>query len=342
MLAPPWIPIPPPTYGGIELVVHLLTEELARQGHDVTLFCSPGSKTRANAKISTLSQAYPNRINNAMLETDHVLQALSWTKNLHYDVIHDHTSMAVALAKHCDTPLVHTMHNGHEGDRGAYYMRHAYGHATLVAVSQAQRDTAPEDMNPFVVPNPVDTLNWPFRPHKEDYALWVGRMDPVKGAHRAIRAARIAGMKLILAGPVQPGHEHYFEQRVRPWIDDDRVRYVGSIGGARKKQLFARAKVFLMPIKWNEPFGMVMVEALACGTPVLAFPYGAATEIVIDEINGHQVADVPAMAEAMQDLSSISAEACRESVVSRYSPTKIARQYVEVYEAARVQQIVGE
>ena len=138
-------------------------------------------------------------------------------------------------------------------------------------------------------PNPIRVEDWPFRADKDDYLLWMGRMDPVKGAHLAIKAAQAAGTKLVLAGPVQPGQREYFRREIEPHIDGHAVVFLGEVGGVHRKELFARAKAFVMPIRWAEPFGMVMVEALACGTPVIAFPEGAASEIVIDGENGFHV-----------------------------------------------------
>ena len=154
-----------------------------------------------------------------------------------------------------------------------------------------------------VVPNPIAVDRWPLRAEKDDYLLWIGRMDPIKGAHRAIEAARLAGRPLVLAGPVQTGQADYFRERIEPHIDGQRVRYVGEVTGAPKQQLYARAAALLMPIRWDEPFGMVMVEALACGTPVIAFPEGAAEEIVIDGDNGMLVADEADMARAITHVA---------------------------------------
>lgn len=334
MLAPPWIEVPPKNYGGIEAVVALLTEHLIALGHYVTLFCSPGSRSKASI-VTPLGRSYEDQIGKSLQETDYVLQALEHVKKSgDYDILHDHTTMAVALAKYCKIPMVHTMHNGHAGDLEGYYSRHG-GHANLVAISEAQKNTAPKSLKVCgVVPNPIDVTEWTFKKNKRPYALWVGRFDRIKGAHLAIFAARIAQIPLLLAGPIQPGQEHYFEQEIKPHIDDVNVRYVGSVGGKRKKQLYADARVLLMPITWNEPFGMVMVEALASGTPVIAFPYGAATEIVIDGVNGYQVADAAAMADAMSDIHEIDSDTCYASVADRYNPQVIAQAYVDLYEKA--------
>jgi glycosyltransferase involved in cell wall biosynthesis len=184
-----------------------------------------------------------------------------------------------------------------------------------------------------VVPNPIVIDDWPMRTEKEDYLLWIGRMDPVKGADRAIAAARDAGRRIVLAGPVQSGQEDYFAG-IEPQIDGEEVCFVGEVGGARRKDLFARASALLMPIRWVEPFGMVMIEALACGTPVLAFPEGAANEIVVDGENGFLVADEHEMSEAIGRLGAIDPLRCRESVASRYGAETVAEGYEAVYRGA--------
>jgi glycosyltransferase involved in cell wall biosynthesis len=336
MIAPPWIPVPPPRYGGIESMVALLTDRLVKLGNEVVLFCSPASQSQAEMR-HPLPHAYTAKIGQALYETDHVLQALNqikWERDP-FDVVHDHTATAVAWAQHCSVPLVHTMHNGHEGDRGDFYLRHG-SYARLIAISYAQRKTAPRDLLvDDVIHNPIDVEEWPYREQKMPFALWAGRFDPVKGAHLAIRAAKVAGMRLVLAGPIQQGQQAYFDREVRPHLKMGKIDYVGEIGGNRKKALFANASCLLMPIEWNEPFGMVMVEALACGTPVIAFPYGAATEIVVDGLNGYQVADVASMAEAMTDIQ-ISPAECRESVEARYDAATIAENYCAAYERAKV------
>lgn len=339
MIMPPWIQVPPRRYGGIENVGAVLADRLVRLGLGVTMACAPGSYSKARL-IHPLAQAYESKIGQALQEVDYLLQIIDFVEETNngtseppFDVIHDHTSTGVGFAPHFPIPLLHTMHNGHDGDRGGFYLRHG-GQAHLVAISEAQKKTAPKGLFvEAVIPNPIDVEEWPFKMDKMDFILWMGRFDPVKGAHLAIRAARVAGKKLVLAGPIQQGHRQYFETEVRPYIDDEKVVYVGEVGGIRKKHLMANASCILMPIEWNEPFGMIPVEALACGTPVIAFPYGAMTEIVIDGVNGYQVADVAAMAEAVKGLD-IDPGACRESVEVRYDAASIAEDYCAAYEKA--------
>ena len=295
MLAPPWIAVPPPGYGGIEAVVALLCDALVARGHDVVLFAAPGSHSAARV-YPVLEDAHPDEIGSSLYESDHVATAweridLAAERGAPFDVVHDHSGfMVLAIADRVGVPVVHTIHGAFTRATARFYRRHGHK-ARLVAISRTQARSAPAGVRVAdVVPNPIAVERWPFRPVKRDYLLWVGRMDADKGPDRAIAAAGLAGRTLVLAGPVQPGQEDYFRRRVVPRLDGRRVRYVGEVGGAAKRELFAGAAALLMPVRWREPFGMVMVEALACGTPVIAFPEGAAAEIVIDGENGMLVA----------------------------------------------------
>lgn len=339
MLAPPWIPVPPPGYGGIEAVVALTCEGLVARGHEVTLFAAPGSHSAAHVH-SPLEGTHADQIGSSLYESDHVGAAYDAIDNAAsedrpFDVLHDHSGFtAVAMAHRLSVPVVHTLHAPFNNETRPFYTRHGHK-ARLVAISRFQLEHSPPGVGVAdVVPNPIRVEDWPFCEDKDDYLLWMGRMDAAKGAHRAIAVARAAGIRLVLAGPVQPGQEEYFRSEVEPHIDGRAVAFVGEVGGARRKELFARAKAFVMPIRWAEPFGMVMVEALACGTPVIAFAEGAASEIVIHDENGFLLADEQAMAEAVGRLDAIDPLRCRESVASRYNVTIVAEGYESVYDRA--------
>lgn len=339
VLAPPWIPVPPPAYGGIEAVVNLLCEALVARGHDVTLFAAPGSRSPARVR-SPLEAAQPNKMGSSLYESDHVASA--WDEidqagehGKPFDLIHDHSGFtALAMADRVGAPVVHTLHGQFDHRTNHFYQRHGHK-ARLIAVSRSQAQSAPPGvLVADVVPNPIAMDRWPLRTEKQDYLLWVGRMHPSKGAHRAIEAARLAGRRLMLAGPIQPGQERYYEEQVQPHIDGRAVRYLGEVGGRAKQELFANAAGFLMPVRWREPFGMVMIEALACGTPVIAFPEGAASEIVLDHENGFMATNEIEMARAVDRLGSIDPARCRASVAERYDIRVIAGSYERVYREA--------
>jgi glycosyltransferase involved in cell wall biosynthesis len=334
MLAPPWISVPPPGYGGVESVVSTLTEALVRRGHSVTLFCAPGSVSRANV-VTLLDESHPDKIERSLYEVDHVGRAfdeIDTATGAPFDVVHDHCGFTgLAMANRIDTPLVHTLHGQFTADTAAFYLRHGHK-ATLVGISQAQLSSAPPGLGPVrSIPNPIDLRAWPLQERKGDYLLWVGRMTPEKGPHRAIAAARAVDVPLVLAGVIQPGQQAFFDREVAPHIDGEHVRFVGEVGGSVKRSLFARARGLLMPIRWDEPFGMVMVEALACGTPVIAFPEGAARELVVDGETGFLVDDERAMGVAVGQLPRIAARDCRAWVSQHCDAEVVAAAYERTY-----------
>ena len=337
MLAPPWISVPAPGYGGVESVVSTLTEALVRRGHDVTLFCAPGSVSRATV-VTLLEESHPDEIERSLYEVDHVGQAFDRidlaTGGDRFDVVHDHCGFTgLAMASRIETPLVHTLHGPFGADTAAFYARHGHK-AVLVGISRAQLASAPPELGPIAaIPNPIDLQAWPLQERKSDYLLWIGRMTPEKGPHRAIAAARAARVPLVLAGVIQPGQQAFFDREVAPHIDGTRVRFVGEVGGPARQSLFADARGLLMPIRWDEPFGMVMVEALASGTPVIAFAEGAARELVLDGQTGFLVQDERAMADAIGHLPRIHPRDCRTWVREHCDREVVATAYERTYRA---------
>ncbi|HEV3094400.1 MAG TPA: glycosyltransferase family 4 protein [Solirubrobacteraceae bacterium] len=343
MLAPPWISVPPPGYGGVESVVGVLTEALVRRGHAVTLFCAPGSVSSARV-VTLLDESHPDEIERSLYEVDHVARAFEEIDlaayDRRFDVVHDHCGFtALAMADRIDTPLVHTLHGQFTTSTAAFYARHGHK-AALVGISRAQLASGPAGLETVgSIPNPIDVRAWPLRERKDDYLLWIGRMTAEKGPHRAIAAARSAGVPLVLAGVIQPGQQAFFDREVAPHLDGERVRFVGEVGGTVKRSLFAGARALLMPIRWEEPFGMVMVEALACGTPVIAFPEGAARELVLDGQTGFLVEDEQAMGAAVGQLSRIAARDCRAWVAAHCDVDVVAAAYESAYRSVAHQPV---
>jgi glycosyltransferase involved in cell wall biosynthesis len=345
MLAPPWIAVPPPGYGGVESVVDALTEALVDRGHAVTLFCAPGSKSIGKV-VPLLEVPHPDEIERSLYEADHVARAFELIDgalgNDRFDLVHDHCGFtALAMADRLRTPLVHTLHGPFTTQTGAFYAGHGHKGA-LVAISRAQLTKAPAGLRALaVIPNPIAVKDWPLCKRKDDYLLWVGRMTAGKGPHRAIEAARLAGRPLVLAGVVQPGQRDFFEREVAPHVDGKAVRVVGEVTGPRKRSLFARASALLMPIRWEEPFGMVMIEALASGTPVIAFAEGAVPEVIVTGKTGFIVSDEAAMAAAVPLLGDISPADCRAWVVDHCDVDTVAAAYESAYRSVALEPAVA-
>ncbi len=255
-----------------------------------------------------------------------------------FDVVHDHSGyVALAMADRLAVPMVHTMHWHLNGDPAGFYAQHGHK-ARLVAISQSQLDCGAGrcrraeppnlELDASVVWNGLDV--WPVAEEKEDYLLFVGRMTRDKGPHRAIEVARLSGLPLVLAGPVPSYGGDYFEGMVRPHLGTDGISWVGEIAGEQKWRLFSRARALVLPIRWCEPFGLVMLEAMSVGTPAIAFDEGAAREIIVPGVSGYLVDDVPSMADAARRAGEIDPHACR-AVAERFSVGAMTDRYEEIY-----------
>lgn len=331
MLAPPWIKIPPAGYGGIEWVVYYVTNELVIRGHEVTLFATGDSTTNADLACS-FPKEMPNRIGETMLEVQHAANCIERADE--FDIIQDHTGFSVvAYASLVRTPIVHTLHGPFTPETCSFY-RDFKRSAWYVAISDYQRSCCPGLQYAGTVYNPLDINGWPFVPasEKEDYLLAFGRICADKGFHTAIEVAKRTGMRLIMAGALQPANRDYYETVIKPQIDGDQIQYVGETSLSEKWKLFSRARAFLFPIQWPEPFGIVMTEAMATGTPVIAFPEGSVPEVVEDGVTGFTVKTVDEMIEAVGRLDEIDAETCREHVQNKFSVAKCTDRYEQVYE----------
>jgi glycosyltransferase involved in cell wall biosynthesis len=340
MLAPPWIPVPAPGYGGIEEVVYLLCDGLVSIGHDVTLFAAPSSASLADVH-PLLKESHPDEIERTRWEIDHVARAFAEIdaaadEGRPYDVVHDHCGYAaLAMADRLQTPIVHTLHGPFDEAYRDFYATHA-SKGTIVAISHSQLEEAPPELrDATVVHNPLRFSEWRLQERRGDRVLWIGRMAPIKGPHRAIAAAREAGVPLVIAGPVQPGQEGFFADEVEPHVDGERVIYAGELGGTEKQEAYRDARAMLMPIRWAEPFGMVIAESMACGTPVIAFREGSARELIVDGVNGFLVDDEHEMAAAIGRVGEIDRAGCRANAEERFDVSTVVRAYEEVYERAR-------
>jgi glycosyltransferase involved in cell wall biosynthesis len=330
-IAPPWVSVPPRTYGGIELVVSLLTEELVQRGHDVTLVANGDSRTKA--RLWSAHQASPDLSTmsaDPFLEVVHVLGG--YLRAGEFDVIHDHTALGPALGAVLDghPPVVHTLH-GPWTDMSRRYLGEVAGRVGLVAISEAQTRHNPDVPYAGVVPNGIDLDVYPYREEKEEFALFLGRCNPEKGPEVAVEVAKQAGLPLKIVMKRAEPHEHeHWEREVAPRLRGDE-EVVFNADHDVKVDLLSRARVTLCPIQWEEPFGLVMVESMACGTPVVASPQGAAPELVVDGETGVLAEGLEAMVAAVEPAAACSPSACRRRVAERFSAGAMADGYEGVF-----------
>ena len=329
LVAPPWAPVPPHLYGGIELVVDFLAQGLAAAGHEVVLFTT-GDSTCPVPRRWLLEESEGVRIGFSVPEVRHVLAAYESLRDV--DLIHDHTVLGPILSDHyTELPVATTIHGELNGEMRDIYERIAPTVA-VVAVSNAQRRPAPELPVARVIHHGIDAADFPVGRGDGGYLLFLGRLSPDKGAGRAIDVARKADVPLLLAGKMrEPWERDYFEARVAPFLSEQ-IQYLGEVGHQRKLELLAGAQALVFPIRWNEPFGLVMLEALACGTPVLAFPEGAAPEVVDDGRTGFLCHDEADMAEAVGRVDVLDRAACRAAVEGYFSTARMAREHLELFE----------
>ncbi|MDH3225665.1 MAG: glycosyltransferase family 4 protein, partial [Thermoleophilia bacterium] len=280
VLGPVWFPVPPPAYGGTERVVSLLTEGLVEAGHDVTLFAS-GDSTTAARLVSEFPSAPSDRFGETAVELAHALSCYERVDE--FDVISDHSGpLAAALAGAVRCPVVHTVHGALDGELGRAYERIAGLNPRLGMVSISHSQRRPQPNLPWVgtCPNAIDLSEHALSLHRGDYLAFVGRMSPDKGAHRAIEVAKQLDMPLKLAAKMRtPAEVRYFEDFVRPQLGAD-IEYLGELGPRDKVELLQNARVTLFPIDWEEPFGLVMIESMACGTPVVATRRGSVPAVI--------------------------------------------------------------
>ncbi|MTE22188.1 glycosyltransferase [Streptomyces sp. TRM43335] len=329
MVAPPWFDLPPRGYGGIEAMCADLVDALVERGHQVTLIAAGRNGTRARL-VRTYDVPQGPRLGEPLPEVLHAAAAGRILSDLDVDVVHDHSLAGPLLARGRNVPTVVTVHGPVEGEPGEYY-RQLGDSVHLVAISDAQRRPAPELNWCGTVHNALRPEDFPYRPDKEDWVLFLGRCTPDKGMHLAIDAARAAGREIRLAAKCsEPAEREYFEAEIRPRLGDG-VEWLGEVGGVRKKELLARARCLLFPLRWEEPFGMVMIEAMACGTPVVTLRRGSVPEVVEDGATGLVRDDPAELPEALEAVGDLDPARCRKSVVERFRPEIMAAGYEAAY-----------
>ena len=358
-IAPPWVAVPPTGYGGIERIISQLTEELVRRGHEVTLFATGDSKTSA-----TLSSYYKQAIGNDGYKKGNAFTTLlhtfpAFARASSFDIIHSHDPMTVFFGALIKTPIVHTIHGTlvegeiDEGKRQAYQL---CSHLPFASISNNQRKGLPELTYVSTVYNGIDMNEFTYSDKKGTYLAWFGRITPKKGVVEAIRVARKVGIPLKIAAVIDPIDQQFFDRFVKPEIDNATVHFIGELTGKDRSEFLKNALALLFPIRWHEPFGLVMIESMACGTPVIATNFGSTSEVIEDGVTGYIVegsvwdtrqpisnwqqddVGIITMEKALRNLLSLDEEsykamrkACRDRVERLFTVSSMVDGYEKVY-----------
>lgn len=332
LIAPVWYPVPPTGYGGTELVVALLAEQLVEAGHDVTLYASGGSQTKARLVSPLENPPDPRLLGNAWYDACHALAAYLDVDE--YEIVHDHAAVmgpALGALRRGRPPVVHTLHGPWTDEARRLYGLVA-AHVHLVAISEAQRRDNPDIRYAGTVPNGIDLDAYPFRTDKGEHLVYIGRANPDKGPADAITMARRAGMPLkMILKRTEPSERAYFDDAVAPLLGSD-VELFESVAHDVKVDLLGRARAMIFPIRWPEPFGLVMAEAMACGTPVVTTNWGAAPELVDDGVTGFRRDSYAELVDALGLVGDLDPAACRARVEEHFSAEAMVQGYERVYE----------
>ena len=334
-VAPLYESVPPHLYGGTERVVSYLTEELIRQGHHVTLFASGDSRTRGNL-ISVWPLALRLDPSHPEPSSLHVLQMEEvFRRAAAFDVLHFHVdSMHLPMARRHNTPVVTTLH-GRLDLPGLAELYEEFEELPLISISMAQRRQVPHANWIGTVHHglPVDLLEPSFEPG--EYLAFLGRIAPEKRPDRAIEIAHRSGVPLRIAAKVDPVDRTYFDTQIAQQIDGSFIKYVGEVTEDEKGAFLRKARALLFPIDWPEPFGLAMIEAMACGTPVIAFRAGSVAEVIDDGITGRIVESVEEAVACVAETEHWDRRRCREVFERRYSVQRMAADYCQLYERVR-------
>jgi glycosyltransferase involved in cell wall biosynthesis len=330
LIAPPFIEIPPRRYGGTELFIASLAKGLKNRGHEVVVYANGESTINTEVRWIHPKSHWPvtGELSENLKEISHTEWAVRDACET-CDVIHLNNVFGLPHSRFVSTPFVYTVHHAHDAALSEFYSH--YPDAYYVTISDFQRA---QEIMPRLrrIHHGINLSLYQLREKKEPYLSFLGRIAPVKGTHLAIAVAKESGIPLKIAGEVQPVFRDYYEREVRPHVDGKFIEYLGEADLATKNELLGNSVAMLFPIQWDEPFGLVMIEAMACGTPVLALPGGSVREIVRNGISGYVCESVSEMVEYARNLGkSIRPAAVRYYADRRFSLDRMAAEYEEVY-----------
>ena len=331
LISPPFLPVPPKKYGGTELFIAQLAEGLKSSGIDVVVYTNGESTVEVEKRWLYKSPQWPisGEVFDNLKDFNHASWAISDAIR-DCDIIHLHSVPALMFSRYTDTKFVYTVHHVHE--QGLSDLYKFFPSVEFVTISEFQRQH--EKMSRMLtIPHGIDLNAYRLQTRKQSYLSFLGRIAPIKGTHLAIEVAKKSGIPLKIAGEVQPIFKDYFESEIKPHIDGKFIEYVGEADLAAKNELLGNSLAMLFPIQWNEPFGLVMIEAMACGTPVLALPGGAVEEVVRDGVSGFVCASADEMAQRARQLpGAFNPAAVRQYCQQYFSVERMVTDYVGLYQ----------
>ncbi len=335
LVAPPFLPVPPRKYGGTELFIAQLAEGLQAKGVDVVVYTISESTVGVETRWFYKDAQWP--IKGEVFDNLKDMNHSSWAirdASKACDVIHLHNVPSLMFTRYVENHFVYTVHHVHEEPMSTLYA--SFPDVEFVTISEFQRRQ--EKMERIrTIHHGVDLKLYRFNEKKQEYLAFLGRIAPIKGTHLAIKVAQQTGIPLKIAGEVQPMFQDYFDRMIKPHVDGKFIEFVGEVDLDAKNELLGNALAMLFPIQWNEPFGLVMIEAMGCGTPVLALPGGSVEEVVRDGVSGFICNSIEEMSDrAMHSLSTIKPQAVRSYACQHFSVDRMVNDYVGLY-----QQMIG-
>jgi glycosyltransferase involved in cell wall biosynthesis len=331
LIAPPFISVPPADYGGTELFIAQLGEGLQEAGAEVVVYANGQSRVNVERRWIYDKSQWPIKMesNAWMKELNHQSWAIrDAAKNC--DIVHLHSPQAICFSRFIEQPVLLTLHGHHQPHLSELYAHYPEVHYICISDFQRRQESMPRLRTIY---HGIDLKQYRFSEKKKPYLSFIGRIAPIKGTHLAIDVAKRTGIPLKIAGDVQPAYSDYFEAKIKPEIDGRLVEYIGTADLKAKNELLCNSMAMLFPIQWNEPFGLVMVESMACGTPVLAMPGGSVPEVVRDGVSGYICRSVVSMAKRLKDLS-LKPRAIRQYVEQNFSLQHMVGNYLSMYEQA--------
>lgn len=331
LIAAPFIAVPPANYGGTELFVAQLAEGLQKAGAEVVVYANGESKAKVECRWIYQHSQWPIKVpeHASMKELNHVSWAIR-DADKDCDLIHLQSPRGLAFSPFVRRPTILTLHGPHDPQLSEFYAYYPDTYYVGISAAQCTQETMPRMRT---IHHGIDLSQYRLVENKQQYLSFIGRIAPLKGTHLAIEVAQRTGIPLKIAGDVQPAYREYFERKIKPQIDGKLVEYVGLADLKAKNELLGNSLAMLFPIQWNEPFGLVMVEAMACGTPVLAMPGGSVREVVREGVGGHVCRTVKDLAKRAQTLK-IDPALVRRYVEENFSIERMVRNYLSLYEEA--------